>query len=205
MITRLLLSAIAVTFIYSEYALAEVHLSKKPAIKPTVTHNKPTVPKIVQPKWKVFTSPDGSFSVLMPGKPQREIQIQKTYMGEINLEIFKVQPAQQEVAYVVTYNNFPDSYAQMHTPQELLNQAQAAALKTTRSTLLSQRNIRSSNNHLGREIEYVDGRGKVTRNRMYIAQDRLYQVIAIVSKKQHQHLAKTITGYLNSFHIVFKT
>jgi hypothetical protein len=176
--------------------------------KPTVSQQKPkpkpTVVKPVQPQWKLFTAPDGRFSILMPGRPNRNTQYQKTYMGEINLEIFVAQPPKQEVAYIVTYNDFPYSYGQMADPQAILNNARDMALKTTKSNLISQRNIRSSNNHPGKEIEYVNAGGKITRSRMYVAEGRLYQVMAITSKKQQKTLAKTITGYLNSFNVVLK-
>jgi hypothetical protein len=137
----------------------------------------------------------------MPGKPTMVIQAQKTYMGVIRLKVFVAQPPQQEVAYVVTYNNFPYNYAQMNSPQKILNQAESTALKTTQSKLVSQRNI-SNDGYPGKEIRYVNAGGKITINRMYVADGRLYQVMAIVSKKQSKTLAKTLVGYLNSFHLV---
>ena len=168
-----------------------------------VEASKPQNP-VVQPQWRVFTAPDRRFTVLMPGQPERDTQIQKTHMGEINLEMFVAQPPNQEVAYLVVYNDFPYNYGQMTTPQTILNNARDMALKTTQSNLISQRNIRSSNGHPGKEIEYVNAGGKITRNRMFVADGRLYQVMAIVSKKQQPTLARTITGYLNSFHLVVK-
>jgi hypothetical protein len=78
------------------------------------------------------------------------------------------------------------------------------ALKTTKSNLLNQRNIRSSNGHPGKEIAYINSGGKITRSRIYLADGRLYQVMAITTKKQQKSLAKTITGYLNSFQLVLK-
>ncbi len=78
------------------------------------------------------------------------------------------------------------------------------ALKTTKSNLVSQRNIRSSNGHPGKEIQYVNSGGKITKSRMYVAEGRLYQVMAITTRKQHKTLARTITGYLNSFNVVLK-
>jgi len=158
----------------------------------------------VQPQWKLFTGPDGRFSVLMPGIPKRHTQSQKTYMGKINLELFVAQPPKQDVAYVVAYNDFPYSYGQMVNPQAVLNNARDMALKTTKSNLISQRDIRSTNGHLGKEIEYVNSGGKVTKTRMYFAQGRLYQVMAITTKKQRRSLTKTINGYLNSFNVVLK-
>ncbi len=208
-----LLPLIVATFLCSSTALVDARQPKdlvsptKPKVsqpKKAVAVAKPKVSQPVQPKWKLFTAPDGRFSILMPGAPIRNTQAQKTYMGVINLESFVAQPPKQEVAYIVVYNEFPYNYGQMANPQEVLNNAQNLALKTTKSNLISQRNIRSSNGHPGKEIEYVNSGGKITKNRMYFAQGRLYQVMAVSSKKQHKTLAKTITGYLNSFHVVLK-
>ncbi|MBD2384810.1 hypothetical protein [Cylindrospermum sp. FACHB-282] len=205
MAIRVLLPFIAATFVCSGSFIAEALSPKTPvSAKIIVAQKKPTVVKVVQPKWKIFTAPDGRFSVLMPGIPKRQTQTQKTYMGPINLEVFAAQPPKQDVAYVVTYNDFPYDYAQMKNPEEILNKAKDTALTTTKSNLVSERNIRSSNGHPGKEIEYVNAGGKITRSRMYIADGYLYQVTAITSKKQDKTLAKTVLGYLNSFHIVLK-
>jgi hypothetical protein len=156
------------------------------------------------PKWKLFTAPDGGFTVLMPGNPKVTSQTQKTFMGEINLQVFVAQPPKQEVAYIVAFNDFPDSYGKMADPNEVLKNAQAMALKTTQSNLISERSIRSSNGQPGREIEYVNTGGKITKNRMYFAEGRLYQVMVITTKRQQKYLVKSIAGYLNSFNVVLR-
>jgi len=199
MTIKSLLPLIAATFVCGGSVLVEAHQSK-----PTTAVVKPTVSQPAQPQWKLFTAPDGRFTILMPGNPNRNTQYQKTYMGKITLKIFVAQPPKQQVAYVVAYNDFPYSYGEMADPQAVLNNARDMALKTTKSHLISQGNIRSSNNHPGKEIEYINSGGKITRSRMYVAEGRLYQVMAITTKKQQKTLAKTITGYLNSFHIVLK-
>jgi hypothetical protein len=199
MTIKSLLPFIAATFVCGGSVLVEARQAKPP-----VAVVKPTVSQPVQPQWKLFTAPDGRFSILMPGSPNRNTEHQKTYMGEITLEIFAIQPPKQQVAYLVAYNDFPYSYGQITDPQAVLNNARDMALKTTKSNLISQRNIRSSNNHPGKEIEYINSGGKITKSRMYVAEGRLYQVMAITTKKQQKTLAKTITGYLNSFHVVLK-
>ncbi|MEH2374685.1 hypothetical protein [Nostoc sp.] len=199
MTIKSLLPLIAATFICGGSVLVE---ARQP--KPPTAVVKPTVSQPAQPKWKLFTAPDGRFSILMPGNPNRNTQYQKTYMGKITLKIFVAQPPKQQVAYLVAYNDFPYSYGEMADPQAVLNNARDMALKTTKSHLISQGNIRSSNNHPGKEIEYINSGGKITRSRMYVAEGRLYQVMAITTKKQQKTLAKTITGYLNSFHVVLK-
>jgi hypothetical protein len=187
----------AATFVSSTYTIVE---ARKPQLAVSQTQ---TVNSQVS-QWKLFTAPDGRFTVLMPGIPKRVTQTQKTFMGEINLEVFLGQPPKQEVAYVVAFNDFPHSYGQMTSSQEILNNAQEMALKTTQSNLIGARDIRSSNGHPGKEIEYINSGGKITRNRMYFAEGRLYQVMVITTKKQQKYLAKSITGYLNSFNVVLQ-
>ncbi|MBF2065325.1 MAG: hypothetical protein IGS39_13015 [Calothrix sp. C42_A2020_038] len=165
---------------------------------------KPNPSEMEKFRWKVFTPEDGRFSVLMPGQPKVTSQTQRTFMGEINLQLFIAQPPKQEVAYVVAFNDFPDSYGQMADPEEVLKNAQEMALKTTKSNLLNQKSIRSSNGHPGREIEYINSGGKITRNRLYFAEGRLYQVMVITTKRQQKFLTKSIAGYLNSFNVVLK-
>ncbi|MBD2364346.1 hypothetical protein H6G36_24725 [Anabaena minutissima FACHB-250] len=203
---RVLFPLIATALICGGSLIVDASQPKRPTVpaKTSVSPKKPPVTQAVQPQWKLFTAPDGRFTVLMPGMPKKESQTQKTYMGEIELEIFSAQPPKQEVAYLVVSNEFPHSYGQMTNPQEILNNVQEMALKTTQSNLISQRNIRSSNGHPGKEFAYINVGGKITRTRIYVAEGRLYQVMAITTRKQQKNLAKTITGYLNSFHIVLK-
>ncbi len=187
----------AATFVSSTHTVVE-------ARQPKVAVSQGQTDDSQVSQWKLFTAPDGRFTVLMPGMPKRVTQTQKTFMGEINLEVFLGQPPKQEVAYVVAFNDFPHSYGQMTNPQEILNNAQEMALKTTQSNLIGSRDIRSSNGHPGKEIEYINSGGKITRNRMYFAEGRLYQVMVITTKKQQKYLAKSITGYLNSFNVVLQ-
>jgi hypothetical protein len=187
----------AATFVSSTYTVVE-------ARKPQLAVSQPQTVNSQVSQWKLFTAPDGRFTVLMPGIPKRVTQTQKTFMGEINLEVFLGQPPKQEVAYVVAFNDFPHSYGQMTSSQEILNNAQEMALKTTQSNLIGARDIRSSNGHPGKEIEYINSGGKITLNRMYFAEGRLYQVMVITTKKQQKYLAKSITGYLNSFNVVLQ-
>ena len=183
---------IAATLIFTGFAGLEVHLPQA------------ALSKTAKSQWQLFTAPDGSFKVLMPGQPEKMNQKQRTFMGEINLQIFLAKPSKQQIAYVVAYNDFPHNYGKLINPQELLDNAQKMALKTTQSKLVSQRNIRSYNGHPGKEIEYINSVGKVTRNRMFFAHGRLYQAMAITTRKQEKYLKKSIQGYLNSFQVVLK-
>jgi len=185
-------SLIAAGLVFTSFGLLEVNIKQT------------AIAKTSKSQWRVFNSPDGSFKVLMPGIPKSMSQTQKTFMGEINLNIFLAQPPKQQVAYVVAYNDFPYSYGQMANPQVVLNNARDMALKTTQSKLIRQQDIRSSNNHPGKEIEYVNSGGKITRNRMFFAEGRLYQAMVITTKEQEKYLSRSIRGYLNSFQVVLR-
>lgn len=197
-LTKGFLAFLVTSCILAGYTSVEARSSRK------VSPSKPDAAEMEKYRWKLFTAPDGGFSVLMPGQPKVKSQTQKTFMGEINLQLFLAQPPRQEVAYVVAFNDFPDSYGQMGKPEEILQNAQEMAIKTTQSNLISQKSIRSSNGHPGREIEYINSGGKITRNRMYFAEGRLYQVMVITTRKQQKFLTKSIAGYLNSFNVVLK-
>lgn len=171
---------------------------------PLVAADTAETPPVVQPKWDVFTAPDGRFTVLMPGQPERETQIQKTYMGEINLEMFVAEPPKQQVAYLVVYNDFPYNYGAVTDPEIILNNARDMALKTTKSKLIRQSSIRTYSGIPGKEIEYINAGGRITRNRMYVLDGRLYQVMVMTNRQQQRTLARTINGYLNSFNLVVK-
>ncbi len=199
MTKRFLLSLTATTLVFTSFTGVE---ARPPQSQTSPASTKTSPEKIQQPRWKVFTPPDKRFSVLMPGRPEKTTQVQKTYMGEIELHTFVAKPPNQEVAYVVTYNEFPYSYGQMATPQKILNHAQYLALKTTQSRLISAREIRSSNGHPGRELKYINSGGKITKHRLYFAHGRLYQVMVMTTKKQQQTLSQTMDGYLNSFHVI---
>jgi hypothetical protein len=172
-----------------------------------VAANQPQTPPqtpVEQPAWGVFTAPDGRFTVLLPGTPETETHTQKTHMGEINLQMFFVEPPQQQVAYVVVYNDFPFNYGQMTDPETILNNARDTALKTTKSKLISQRPTRTYSGIPGKEIVYINTGGRITRNRMYVLDGRLYQVKVITNQQQQRTLSRTINGYLNSFNLVIR-
>ncbi|MBF2004729.1 MAG: hypothetical protein IGS49_04495 [Chlorogloeopsis fritschii C42_A2020_084] len=199
MTKRVFLPLIIATLVCSGFHNVEARPPKR-----RISTIKPIITQPIKSEWNLFTAPDGSFSVLMPGTPEIITQTQKTFMGEIDLQLFVGKSANQEVAYIVTYNEFPYSYGELTNPQAILSNARDMALKTTKSKLIRQRPIRSSNGHPGKEIEYVNAGGKITKNRMYVAEGRLYQVMVITTKKQRHTLSKTLNGYLNSFQVVLK-
>jgi len=196
-LTALLPSLVAI-FVLGADHLAFAVQPKKPLQPAEKTFVSPPVPS----KWQVFKSPEGRFTVLMPGAPKKLAETQKTFMGEIHFQQFVAEPPNQRVAYVVVYNDFPDSYGQEANMEKILDDARNLAIKATRSNLVKEQKI-NVNGLSGRELEYTKG-NSITRCRMYLVNGRLYQVNVHTTRKQEKFLTQSIAGFLNSFKVPLK-
>lgn len=156
---------------------------------------------LAQSIWKQYTSTEGRFTVLMPGTPKTERQTQNTQLGPINIQAFAVARQQESVAYIVAYSDFPNNFVQKANIQKLLDGARDGALRAAQGKLLSQRNI-SLNGYPGREFEFVNPVGLITKNRMYLVNGRLYQVIVVTKQDTQKYLSRSIAGFLNSFKLL---
>lgn len=135
----------------------------------------------------------------MPGNPKRQTQTQNSPVGPIVVNSFVVERTQEGVAYMVAYSDFPDNLVERVKVKELLDGARDGALRATQSQLVSQRDI-TLNGHPGRELEFVKSE-QITKNRMYVVNDRLYQVMVLTTKEQEKFLTRSIAGFLNSFRL----
>jgi hypothetical protein len=203
---RVLLLGIAATLVLiGNYAIEANHTKAFARGNPVVQRNQPKPPaKKPKPKpaarWRRFRFTDGRFSVLFPFPPRQVSQIQKTPLGEVNLEVFTVQPPNQDVSYVVIYNDFPFSYGQEDNAQLIFDDVQNMSLKTTGSSLVRKQNL-NWNGNPGRELEYTRPKDFVTKHKMYLVDGRLYQVIVKTTREQEEKLSGTINGFLNSLQV----
>lgn len=185
---RPLLSSIAATLILSGYSVVQPTQAQPPV-------------QLAQSIWKKFTSTDGRFTILMPGNPKRESHTQNTKIGPINIQLFGVARQQEGVAYIVAYADLPNSIAQRANAQKVLDGSQEGALRFAQGKLLNQRNI-SLSGYPGREIEFLNPDGVITKNRVYLVNGRLYQIIVVTKQETQKYLSGSIAGFLNSFSLV---
>ncbi|MDX2099623.1 MAG: hypothetical protein SFW36_17730 [Leptolyngbyaceae cyanobacterium bins.59] len=167
----------------------------------------PVVPvQMAQSVWKTFSSSSGGFSVLMPGDPNAEKQTQATPAGPIDTQMFMVDRKQDLVAYMVAYSDLPNSLVQQAQQnstnlQTLLNGVRDGFTESIRGKVLNQRTI-ALNGHPGVEI-YLELPGqRMARNRIYLVNKRLYQIVVVVDREKEKNLLKSIDGYLNSFRLL---
>ncbi|MEB3178914.1 MAG: hypothetical protein VKL59_07795 [Nostocaceae cyanobacterium] len=203
---RILLTTIAATLVLLENSPLQANTSKQAVRVNSVMQRNQQKPPAKKPKpkpaarWRRFQFTEGRFSVLFPFKPKQVSQIQKTPLGEVNLEIFSVEPPNQDVSYVVIYNDFPFSYGQEDNAQLIFDDVQTMALKTTGSSLVKKQNL-NWNGYPGRELEYTRPKDFLTKHKMYLVDGRLYQIIVKTTTEQEKKLSGTISGFLNSLQV----
>lgn len=182
---KILLPSVLTTMLLSGYPLVEPVQAKQP-------------PNATKSVWQQFTSPQGKFMVLMPGKPKQVKQAYQTPLGVINSQGFSVEKYGKNVAYFVAYSDFPINLSPNNSNQ-ILSWAGKGILGGVNGKLISQRSFKLQG-FPGREFTYLATSG-IFKHRMYLVNRRLYQVVVVTSKEQQKYLAKSNVGFLNSFRL----
>lgn len=162
--------------------------------------------QLAQSIWKPFAPTSGGFTVLMPGVPTTDRNTQTTQAGPIETQMYLVDRKQDLVAYMVAYSDLPTALieqAQQSSAnlQQLLNGVRDGFTESVRGTLRDQRRI-ELNGHPGTEISLDLPSQRTARNRIYLVNQRLYQIVVVTAKDKEPYLTKSIEGYLNSFKLV---
>ena len=142
-------------------------------------------------QWSRFSSPEGRFNILLPGRPLREDRNKETPMGRVEMHIFTSRT--EGGIYVVAYAD----YAFGDAKQEL-DANRDTFLKGMKATLLSESDI-NIKGHPGREVNAW--RDQLTiRTRMYLVGKRYYQMFVIMPTAQA--VAEDTNRFFNSFELV---
>ncbi len=155
---------------------------------------------IAQSVWKPFSSQEGGFTVLMPGTPS-EIKLPvDSQEGATTLIGFRVI-RKNEANYMVGYADVPAG-VKLNTPAErnkFLTEVATGFSTSLKGRILSQRtvNLRS---YPGREIRVQFSQGVKGRQRLYLVNRRLYQLVVMTGKESS--LSKSIQGFMDSFKLL---
>jgi hypothetical protein len=136
----------------------------------------------------------GAFSVLMPGQPATTVKAVKTAIGPIDAHSFLVETGGGAYAYMVVYNDYPTTPA---NPQRVLNAVRDGGVESVRGRVISERAI-ALDGHPGKEV-VIEAEDHVFINRMYIAGQRLYQVMFAMHK--NASLPQEVRVFFSSFRI----
>lgn len=123
-------------------------------------------------QWSRFSSTEGRFSVLLPGKPVAEVDNNE-------LGVTRSFTADTDWAtYAVGYTDYKNA---LPNPGQALDGARDALTRSTNSRLLNESRL-SINGYPGRELNIV-APGGVARDttRLYVVGNRLYMVRVVVT------------------------
>jgi hypothetical protein len=148
------------------------------------------------PEWATFAPKGQGFSVLMPG-PAAEHQAElKTEAGAVNVTYFVAED--KHVTYVVSCSKFAKGALKADTQEKRLDNARDGALESAGGKLESEKPVKLGP-HSGREL-LIDGSKAFVRTRIYAMDNKLYQTMAVGSRK-HVNGADA-KKFLDSFKVI---
>ncbi|MBF0473083.1 MAG: tetratricopeptide repeat protein [Nitrospirae bacterium] len=130
-------------------------------------------------EWIEFTSTDGAFSIMMPGKPSEKTEPINTVLGQIDQHTFYFR---RNAEFVVGYIDLPEIGMKHSTSKQIFDDGQNGAVKSTNSKILDETSI-SLDDNPGREVKMESQDGKINvRMRMYLIKNRFYTVLNAYAK-----------------------
>jgi len=153
-----------------------------------------------QSVWRLFQDPAGKFAVLMPGQPQQRKQTQQTRLGNLEVNTFAVeQPGLS--AHLVTYTDFPVEFIRAADPNKLLDNGRDEVVRRVQGRLLNESRI-NLNGAPGRELKLKAPGGLIIQSRIYLVNQRLYQLIVVTPENKAASLSGSIRGFFQSFRLL---
>ncbi|MBE9117586.1 hypothetical protein IQ249_16940 [Lusitaniella coriacea LEGE 07157] len=162
--------------------------------------------EIAQSVWRLFASPQGDFTILMPGEPIATQATTNIDTVAVDIQGFVVQRYDDTVQYLVTRIEIPDELNITGTePNQLLTAMQNQILSQTNGQLVEQSRVMLGD-YPGQEmkLQTVDenDRAFVVINRIYWVDRQLYQLSVTVPTSLEPSLAGSSQGFLDSFKFV---
>jgi hypothetical protein len=152
-------------------------------------------------KFKEFHSEAGNFSVKAPVILAEQPQTIDMTSGKAEAHTYLAES--DGFLYVAAYSVFRDEIINQGDPEELLNNARDSMLASLSGKLVLETR-KSLEDYPGRELvvdmKMSDGTDGVMKARIYLVKNRLYQVMALVSKGDEDDVS--ITKFLDSFKLI---
>jgi hypothetical protein len=152
-----------------------------------------------KPAWKEFASKEGRFKVLMPGTPTQKQLDTESDFGKGVLHMNTVQSG--KTMYGANYCDFPAKIKEVPIKQ-VLDSSRDGAVANLEGKLASEQDLKLGD-HPGREIRIeVAGGKQLFRARVYLVEQRLYQVVVFGTKDAAT--SKEADKFLDSFQLADK-
>ncbi len=144
--------------------------------------------------WQTLNSKEGRFKIDFPGKPANQSQpVTLPNLTSTTLYMWTLETPTNN--YMTGYNDYPDALVRINS-ETLLKGARDGAISMTGGKFKSEKKI-SYGVFPGREVTYMVGGDKTIIQRIYIVNNRLYQMAVgfITGKEAPNDTAK----FFNSF------
>jgi hypothetical protein len=152
-----------------------------------------------KPDWKEFASQEGRFKVLMPGTPKQDKFDTESDFGKGVLYMNSI--AVGKTMYGANYCDFPAEIKKAPIKQ-VFDSSRDGAVANMQGKLAGEKDIKLGD-YPGREIQIdVAGGKQLFRARVYLVDQRLYQVVVMGTKEAAT--SKDADKFLDSFKLAEK-
>lgn len=132
--------------------------------------------------WQEFLVREANFRVELPGKPTHEEQAVKTKLGEIKRHLYSLEA--EPVYYIIAHTDFPVAIDSPESAKAIFDNIRDSFAGSTQGTLKSEKEV-TCGPYPGREI-VLQGPEVTCQMRVYLIQNRLYGLIAVVPDETEQ-------------------
>jgi hypothetical protein len=147
--------------------------------------------------WHAFKAKDGRYSVHLPSEPKEKIQ----KVGNLTVTL-QIAEGRLESYFVVSHCDIPAADLKKGDPEKRLDQAVTGAVEKSGGQLRGEeKKITLVGKHPGREI-VIEKKGEViARMRIYLVENRLYQVMVLGPGQIFAAKEKDVGHFLDSFRL----
>lgn len=152
--------------------------------------------------WVDVKPGDGSFQIKLPGKPKEQNQTIPTAVGPVKIQMWIYEKADpnNDLAIVVSYNDYPAEQTAQANPKDVLLGAQNGALGSLQNSKITEQKEIKFQGRPGREFKFegtLQGRDGYAAWTIVLDENRLYQVGIIDLKRPIDE--KTRKAMIESF------
>ena len=150
-----------------------------------------------KPEWKKFVSREGAFAVLMPGTPVAKKEAAQTPLGPLVAHLFSLE-VEIGSNFTVSFSDVPQGLLGLEGVDDLLlTQARDAAVAKLEGKLLKDERGSLNKRFPGREFHIEVPNAGIVRMRIYLVQNRVFQIVAAGPKEFAT--GKDADRFFNSF------
>lgn len=155
--------------------------------------------------WKEFVSEEGKFKATFPIPPVKSVQEVNGLFGKLEHYKFEVSLSEPEVYFGVSYGDFPNilkfsSLEALRTNYDNVRDGMVNVAKDS-AKLISEKDVYASNN-LGRELVLKFNNGVVITHRMFLIENRQYQVTSSTKLMDNADIKRSVEKFENSFQLI---